>query len=245
MSKLVLVTGGMGGIGTKICHSLFLAGYKVVTTYYTDNKRTQDWMQQMSDLHYDFNAYQCNVANFESCAQLVDKIRHDLGSVDILINNAGITRDSVLGKMTKENWDIVLRTNLYSMFNMTKQVLDDMIEKKWGRIVNISSINGQKGQFGQANYSAAKAGVHGFTMAIAQETARKGITVNTVAPGYIATDMVMSIAENVREKIIQQIPVGRLGTPDDIASLIEYLVSDEASFMTGSEIAINGGQHMM
>ncbi|MBY0380075.1 MAG: SDR family oxidoreductase, partial [Burkholderiales bacterium] len=160
-------------------------------------------------------------------------------------NNAGITRDGTLRKMSKESWEVVISTNLTSMFNMTKQVLNDMLESNWGRIINISSINGQKGQFGQANYSAAKAGIHGFTMAVAQEVAKKGITVNTIAPGYIATEMVIAVPEDVLNKIILGIPVGRLGKPEEIAELVKYLASDNAGFITGSEIAINGGQHMM
>ncbi|MFN8789439.1 MAG: SDR family oxidoreductase, partial [Neisseriaceae bacterium] len=175
----------------------------------------------------------------------VAAIKKDVGPIDILVNNAGITKDSTLKKMTKDFWDIVLRTNLDSVFNMSKQVLDDMLEKEWGRIINISSINGQKGQFGQTNYSAAKAGIHGFTMALAQETAKKGITVNTIAPGYIATEMVLAVPDEIRNKIISTIPVGRLGTPSEVADLVKYLASDSAAFITGSEIAINGGQHMM
>jgi acetoacetyl-CoA reductase len=168
-----------------------------------------------------------------------------VGAVDVLVNNAGITRDGTFKKQTKDDWDAVIKTNLDSLFNMVKPVLDGMVERGFGRIINISSINGQKGQFGQTNYSAAKAGMHGFTMALAQEVARKGVTVNTISPGYIATDMVMAVPEEVRNKIIANIPVGRLGKPEEIAGLINYLASDVSGFMTGANLAINGGQHMM
>lgn len=245
MSKIALVTGGMGGIGTSICKILERSGHKVVTTYSGNEEKAKNWLYQTSTEGFSFKAFKCNITDFAACGEAVAKIKAEIGIVDILVNNAGITRDATLRKMTKESWDEVLRTNLDSLFNMTKHVLDDMLEQSWGRIINISSINGQKGQFGQANYSAAKAGVHGFTMAVAQETAKKGVTVNTVAPGYIATDMVMAVAEDIRNKIISGIPVGRLGTPDEIASLVDFLASDHAAFITGSEIAINGGQHMM
>lgn len=250
--KIALVTGGMGGLGTAICKTLAKSGHTVVTTYYSNDEDPAKW-QQLADAWlektkaegYDFIAVKCDVSKFDSCQEAVAKIKQEVGAVDILINTAGITRDSVFKKLSYDNWSAVLRTNLDSMFNMTKHVLDDMVEKGWGRVVNISSINGQKGQFGQSNYSAAKAGVHGFTMALAQEVAKKGVTVNTVAPGYTATEMVMAIAPEVREKIISGIPINRLGKPEEIAALIDYLVSDLSGFMTGAELAINGGQHMM
>lgn len=245
MAKVALITGGMGGIGTAICKILAKCGYKVITTYCVNEEKAQIWLNQTAKEGFGVSAYRCNVANFDECFDTIAKIKNDIGSVDILVNNAGITKDATLKKMTKDDWDAVLRTNLDSMFNMTKNVIDDMLEKAWGRVINISSINGQKGQFGQANYSAAKAGVHGFTMAVAQEVAKKGITINTIAPGYIATEMVMAVPEDVRNKIIAGIPVGRLGKPEEIAELVKYLVSDSAAFVTGSEIAINGGQHMM
>ena len=250
--KIALVTGGMGGLGTAICKKLSDSGHKVVTTYYSDANNSEkwqnladDWLAKMKNDGYDFHSVKCDVACFNSCVEAVARVKTEIGSVDVLVNTAGITRDAVFKKLSYENWNAVLRTNLDSMFNVTKQVIDDMVEKGWGRIINISSINGQKGQFGQANYSAAKAGVHGFTMAVAQEVAKKGVTVNTIAPGYIATDMVMSIPDEVRNKIIAGIPVGRLGAPEEIAELVSYLASDYSGFMTGAELAINGGQHMM
>ena len=245
MAKVALVTGGMGGLGTAMCKSLAQNGYTVVTTYSGNEEKCKNFLEKTKAEGFDFKAFKCDVASYESCAEAVAKIKEEVGTVDILVNNAGITRDGQLKKMTKDSWDAVIKTNLDSLFNMTKQVLDDMLEKGFGRIINISSINGQKGQFGQANYSAAKAGVHGFTMAVAQEVARKGITVNTIAPGYIATEMVMAVPEEVRNKIIAGIPVGRLGAPEEIAALVTYLASDYSGFMTGAELAINGGQHMM
>lgn len=245
MTKVALVTGGMGGLGTAMCKALAKSGHTVVSTYSSDEEKANAWLAKAAADGFVVKAYQCDVSNYESCTEAVAKIKQEIGSIDILVNNAGITRDGTLKKMTKEAWDAVINTNLNSLFNMTKQVVDDMLEKSWGRIINISSINGQKGQFGQANYSAAKAGVHGFTMAVAQELAKKGITVNTIAPGYIATDMVMAVPEDVRNKIIAGIPVGRLGAPEEIAALVDYLASDLAGFMTGAELAINGGQHMM
>jgi len=190
-------------------------------------------------------AYPVDVGNFESCKACVAQVAKEVGPVDILINNAGITRDVTFRKMTKDDWDAVIRTNLDSTFNMTKQVIDGMTERGWGRVINVSSVNGSKGGFGQTNYSAAKAGMHGFTKALALEVARKGVTVNTISPGYIGTKMVMAIPKEVLDsKILPQIPLGRLGTPDEIAGLIVYLCSDAAAFVTGANIAINGGQHM-
>ncbi|MCE3269037.1 MAG: beta-ketoacyl-ACP reductase [Burkholderiales bacterium] len=245
MKKVALVTGGMGGLGTAMCKSLAKSGFTVVTTYLGNEEKRQKWLSDAVLDNHDFKAYVCDVANYESCVAAVNMIKQEIGHIDVLVNNAGITRDGTLKRMTKSSWDEVINTNLGGVFNMTKQVVDDMVEKGWGRIINISSINGQKGQFGQANYSAAKAAVHGFTMALAQETAKKGVTVNTIAPGYIATEMVLAVPEEIRNKIISQIPVGRLGKPEEIAALVSYLVSDLAGFMTGAELAINGGQHMM
>ena len=244
-TKIALVTGGMGGIGNAICKALATQGHTVVSTYLSDDKKADKWLKHNRENGFNYHAYKCNITDYDACGKLLSQIKHDIGSVDILINNAGITRDGTLKKMTKASWDEVLTTNLDSLFNVTKHVLDDMLDKGWGRIINISSINGQKGQFGQANYSAAKAGVHGFTMAVAQEVARKGVTVNTIAPGYIATEMVMAVPDDVRHKIVSAIPVGRLGSPEEIGALVNYLTSEMAGFMTGAEIAINGGQHMM
>jgi acetoacetyl-CoA reductase len=242
--RIALVTGGMGGIGTQICKALADAGHTVVTTYSRPGKE-QAWLADQKEQGYTFHAYQCDVTDFDACQAAIAKIIAEVGQVDILVNNAGITRDATFKRLGKEDWDAVISTNLDSVFNVTKGVLDGMVERGFGRVINISSINGQKGQFGQTNYSAAKAGMHGFTMALAQEVAKKGVTVNTISPGYIATDMVMAVPEDVRNKIIAQIPVGRLGKPEEIAGLVNYLASDLAGYVTGTNIAINGGQHTM
>jgi acetoacetyl-CoA reductase len=194
---------------------------------------------------YEIYAVACDVADMDSCAKAVGDVQDKVGAVDVLVNNAGITRDMTFKKMDKVNWDAVMRTNLDSLFNMSKQVVDGMVERNWGRVINVSSVNGSKGAFGQTNYSAAKAGVHGFTKALALEVAKKGVTVNTISPGYIGTKMVTAIPEEILNgKILPQIPVGRLGKPEEVAGLIIYLASDEAAFLTGANIAINGGQHM-
>ena len=242
MAKVALITGGMGGIGTAICRKLSDDGFKVVTTYSKPGKETA-WLEENKAEGYTFHAYECDVTNFDACSALAEKINSEIGSVDVLVNNAGITRDASFKKLAKTDWDMVIGTNLNSVFNVSKQFVDSMAERGWGRVINISSINGQKGQFGQTNYSAAKAGMHGFSMALAQEVAKKGVTVNTVSPGYIGTDMVMAVPEDVRNKIVAQIPVSRLGKPEEIAGLISYLASDIAGFMTGANLAINGGQH--
>jgi acetoacetyl-CoA reductase len=243
--RVVLVTGGMGGLGESISTKMADAGYRVVVTYSPGNNKHVEWVAAMKAAGYDILAVACDVSDIESCTRAVAEVQGKVGAVDILVNNAGITRDMTFKKMDKVNWDAVLRTNLDSLFNMTKQVADGMIERNWGRIINVSSVNGSKGAFGQTNYSAAKAGVHGFTKALALEVARKGVTVNTISPGYIGTKMVMAIPEDIlNTKIIPQIPVGRLGTPEEVAGLIIYLASDEAAFLTGANIAINGGQHM-
>lgn len=241
----VLVTGGMGGLGESICTKMADAGYQVIATYSPGNKKAPDWLATMKSRGYDFRAYECDVADFDSCANAVKKIEAENGPIDVLVNNAGITRDMTFRKMAKADWDVVIRTNLDSVFNMAKQVMDGMTERGWGRIINVSSVNGQKGAFGQTNYSAAKAGMHGFTKALALEVAKKGVTVNTISPGYIGTKMVTAIREDIlNEKIIPQIPVSRLGKPEEVAGLIIYLASDEAAFLTGANISINGGQHM-
>jgi acetoacetyl-CoA reductase len=243
--RVVLVTGGMGGLGETISMKMVDAGYKVAVTYSPGNTKHAEWTQQMKSNGYDILAVPCDVADEQSCAKAVAEVVQKLGPVDVLVNNAGITRDMTFKKMDKANWDAVLRTNLDSLFNMTKQVADSMVERSWGRIINVSSVNGSKGAFGQTNYSAAKAGVHGFTKALAQETARKNVTVNTISPGYIGTKMVMAIPKEVLDsKILPQIPLGRLGKPEEVAGLINYLASEEAAFVTGANIAINGGQHM-
>ena len=243
--RVVLVTGGMGGLGETISTKMADAGYRVCVTYSPSNKSHDEWVAQMKGKGYDIFAVACDVADYESCAHAVDQIQRKLGPIDVLVNNAGITRDMTFKKMDKVNWDAVLRTNLDSLFNMSKQVADGMAERGWGRIINVSSVNGSKGAFGQTNYSAAKAGVHGFTKALALEVAKKGVTVNTISPGYIGTKMVTAIPKEVLDsKILPHIPVGRLGRPEEVAGLIIYLASEEAAFVTGANIAINGGQHM-
>lgn len=243
--RVVLITGGMGGLGETISTKMADAGYTVAVTYSPGNTTYGEWVRQMKARGYDILAVPCDVADFDSCAKAVAAVVEQAGPVDVLVNNAGITRDMTFKKMDKVNWDTVLRTNLDSLFNITKQVADGMVERGWGRIVNVSSVNGSKGAFGQTNYSAAKAGVHGFTKALALEVARKGVTVNTISPGYIGTKMVTAIPEEIlNTKILPQIPVGRLGKPEEVAGLIIYLASEEAAFVTGANIAINGGQHM-
>jgi acetoacetyl-CoA reductase len=245
MARVALVTGGMGGLGEAICIKMVALGYKVVTTYSPSNKTHESWLATMKDQGYNFTAYPCDVSDYDSAQTCIAAVERDIGPVDVLVNNAGITRDMTFKKMDKVNWDAVMKTNLDSVFNMTKPVADGMVDRGWGRIINISSVNGQKGAFGQTNYSAAKAGVHGFTKALALEVARKGVTVNTISPGYIGTKMVMEIPKDVLDsKIIPQIPMARLGKPEEVAGLVAYLASDEAAFLTGANIAINGGQHM-
>ena len=241
--KVALVTGGTGGIGAAICAQLAASGAKVATNY-RNKEKAEAWQQGMKDKGLDIAIYQVDVTDFDGCKSMVEQIEADLGPIDILVNNAGITKDTTLKKMTKDKWDAVIDINLNGMFNVTQPLVESMSNRGWGRIINISSINGQKGQIGQTNYTASKAAMHGFTMSLAQEVARKGVTVNTVSPGYIATDMVMAVPEEIREKIIAQIPVGRLGTSEEIAELIDFIASDSAGFITGANFAINGGQHM-
>ena len=243
--RIALVTGGMGGLGEAICLKLAALGDTVITTYSMGNSKSQQWLDSMKTQGYHFYAYPCDVVDWDSCQACIRKVTQELGPVDVLVNNAGITRDMTFKKMDKINWDAVMHANLDSCFNKTKQVCDCMVERGWGRVINISSVNGQKGAFGQTNYSAAKAGMHGFTKALALEVARKGVTVNTISPGYIGTKMVTSIPKDVLDsKIIPQIPMGRLGKPEEVAGLVAYLASEEAAFLTGANIAINGGQHM-
>ena len=244
-TRVALITGGMGGLGESISTKMHDAGYRVVVTHSPGNKKAAAWLAENKARNYAFSAYPVDVGDFDSCRECVGKVQAEIGPVDILVNNAGITRDTTFKKMTKADWDIVIRTNLDSAFNMTKQVMDAMTDRGWGRVINVSSVNGSKGAFGQTNYSAAKAGMHGFTKALALEVARKGVTVNTISPGYIGTKMVTAIPQEVLDsKILPQIPLGRLGKPEEIAGLIIYLCSDEAAFVTGANIAINGGQHM-
>jgi acetoacetyl-CoA reductase len=235
----------MGGLGEAICTKLARIGYKVVATYSPGNKKSSDWLAEMKRQGFEFHAAEVDVSDFESCQSTAVKIQSEVGPIDVLVNNAGITRDTTFRKMEKAGWEAVMRTNLDSVFNMSKPVIDGMAERGWGRIINVSSVNGQKGAFGQTNYSAAKAGMHGFTKALALEYARKGVTVNTISPGYIGTRMVLAIPKEVLDsKIIPQIPIGRLGKPEEVAGLVAYLCTEEAAFVTGANIAINGGQHM-
>ena len=244
-NRVALITGGMGGLGQSISMKMHDAGDTVVIKHSHYNRQAGAWLEEMGRLGYKIRAYEADVSDFDSCAKAVAQVEAEIGPVDILVNNAGITRDMTFRKMTKQDWDAVMHTNLDSVFNMTKQVCDGMMQRGWGRIINVSSVNGQKGAFGQTNYSAAKAGMHGFTKALALEVAKKGVTVNTISPGYIGTKMVTSIApEILATKILPQIPINRLGKPQEIAGLIIYLCSDEAAFVTGANISINGGQHM-
>lgn len=243
--KVALVTGGMGGLGTAICRRLQLEGFRVAATYSPGNATPDAWLAAQRDDGYRFTAYRVDVTNFADCEWMMQKLLAEMGRLDVLVNNAGITRDRSLRKMTPEDWSAVLRADLDSVFNMSKQAIEPMMAQRWGRIINVSSVNGQQGAFGQTNYSAAKAGMHGFTKALALEMARHGVTVNTVSPGYLRTKMVEAVPHDVMNgKILPQIPMGRLGEPDEIAGLVAYLVSEDAGFMTGANIAINGGQHM-
>ncbi len=242
-SRVALVTGGTGGIGSAICKKLADMGHKVATNYRNEEK-TQAWLQQMRAQGYDITAVKGDVSSPEEAEALVRAVEAKLGPVDILVNNAGITRDTTFHRMSPQQWGEVINTNLNSVYNMTRPVIDGMRERKWGRVIQISSINGQKGQYGQANYAAAKAGMHGFTISLAQENAKFGITVNTVSPGYIGTDMVMAVPEEVRNKIVAQIPTGRLGSPEEIAYAVSFFVPDEAAWITGANLSANGGQYM-
>ncbi len=238
MSKVAVVTGGTRGIGLAISQGLIADGYKVAAVY----RSNEETAQQFRDLGG--YAIQFDVSNFQECQDSINKIEAELGPVSVLVNNAGITRDGVLHKMPEENWHAVIETNLTSCFSMCRAVVGGMRDRGFGRIVNISSINGEKGQFGQTNYAAAKAGILGFTRALALETATKGITVNAICPGYIETDMTADIKPEVLASIIKQIPAGRMGKPEEIASLVAFLVSDKAAFITGATLDANGGQHM-
>jgi acetoacetyl-CoA reductase len=243
--RTALITGGMGGLGETISTKMHDAGYRVVVTRSPGNNNAENWLADMKARGYQIAAFPIDVADYDSCELGVSNIQREVGPIDILINNAGITKDRTFKKMTKADWDAVMHTNLDSVFNMTKQVFDGMVTRGWGRIINVSSVNAQKGAFGQTNYSAAKAGMHGFTKALALEVAKKGVTVNTISPGYIGTNMVMAIPKDILDsKILPQIPLNRLGRPDEVAGLIVYLCSDEAAFITGANVSINGGQHM-
>ena len=241
--KVAYVTGGMGGIGTAMCQRLHQDGFNVIAGC-GPSRDFVKWLGEQKAQGYDFIASVGNVGDWDSTVGAFEKVRDEHGTVHVLVNNAGITRDGTFRKMSSKDWHDVIETNLTSLFNVTKQVIDDMCDRGWGRVINISSVNGEKGQFGQTNYSAAKAGMHGFTMSLAQEVANKGVTVNTVSPGYIATDMVKAIRQDVLDKIVAGIPVKRLGTPQDIASMVSWLASEESGFATGADFSVNGGLHM-
>lgn len=241
--KVAYVTGGMGGIGTAICQRLHKEGFKVIAGCGPTRDHAK-WLAEQQAAGFTFYASVGNVGKWDSTVEAFTKTKAEHGSIDLLVNNAGITRDRMFIKMTVEEWDAVIETNLNSMFNVTKQVVGDMVAKGWGRIINISSVNGAKGQAGQTNYSAAKAGMHGFTMALAQELATKGVTVNTVSPGYIGTDMVNAIRQDVLDKIIATVPIKRLGQPGEIASIIAWIASEDGGYSTGADFAVNGGLHM-
>jgi acetoacetyl-CoA reductase len=236
-TRTALVTGGSRGIGAAISRALNAAGYKVAATYAGNDEKANAFREETG-----IPVFKWDVASYEACKEGIAKVEAEIGPIDVLVNNAGITRDAMFHRMTPQMWNEVIDTNLTGLFNMTHPVWTGMRDRKFGRVINISSINGQKGQMGQANYSAAKAGDIGFTKALAQEGAKAGITVNAICPGYIGTDMVMAVPEKVREGIIAQIPVGRLGKPEEIARCVLFLASDEASFITGSTITANGGQ---
>lgn len=239
MSKVAIVTGGTRGIGEAISVALKDAGHTVAATYAGNDESARKFSEETG-----ISVYKFDVSDFDACQAAVGQIEAELGPVDILVNNAGITRDGTMHRMDFEQWNRVIQTNLSSCFNMSRAVIEGMRERKFGRIVNIGSVNGQAGQYGQVNYAAAKSGIHGFTKALAQEGAKCGITVNAIAPGYVLTDMVRAVPEKVLEKIISTIPVGRLGNPEDIARGVIFLVGDDAGFITGSTVDINGGQHM-
>ena len=242
--RVAFVTGGMGGIGTAICRRLAVNGNKVVANCLPGYDRKDEWLAGMRAQGYAVHAAEGNVEEFDSCADMFYRIGAIIGPVDILVNNAGITRDGVFKRMSESDWYDVINTNLNSVFNVTRQVVEGMTDRGWGRIINVSSVNALKCQFGQTNYSAAKAGMHGFSKALAQEVVRKGVTVNTISPGYVATEMVMAIRAEVREQIVASIPMGRLAQPEEIAGLVAYLASDDAGYITGANISINGGLHM-
>ena len=243
-TRIAYVTGGMGGIGSAICERLCSEGYRVVAGCGHTSARKERWLSDMRAKGFEVHSSVGNVADWDSTVAAFEQVRAQIGEVDILVNNAGITRDGTFLKMGRDAWEAVINTNLNSLFNVTKQVINGMVERGWGRIINISSINGQRGQYGQTNYSTAKAGIHGFSMALAQEVASRGVTVNSVSPGYIGTDMVRAVRPEVLEKIVATIPVKRLGEPAEIASIVSWLASDESAFATGADFSVNGGLHM-
>lgn len=243
--KNALVSGGMGGLGEAICQKLFKQGYRVIASYSPHNDNAELWLASQVGAGFNFSACMIDVADHASCEKGIGQILEDVGHIDVLVNNAGITRDAGIGKMTYKNWQLVMRTNLDSVFHMTRPVLNAMLDRQWGRIINIASSGVQQEVPGQINYAAAKAGMHGFTKSLALEVASKGITVNTVSPGYVRTQMIRRIpAAVLKEKMLSEIPLGRLGEPQEVAGLVAYLCSEEAAFLTGADIPINGGQHL-
>ncbi len=243
--RVVLVTGGTGGIGTAICKELASIGHIVVANYFpSDKDQAESWLEEQRKEFANCHVAAADVTDYDSSAAMIRQIEAEFGSIDIVVNCAGITRDKTLKHMTQDQWNAVINTNLNSAFNITQQVVSGMTERAFGRIINISSVNGQKGQFGQANYSAAKAGLHGFTMAVAQETAAKGITVNTVSPGYVATAMTNAMPEQVLEAIVDAVPMGRMGKPEEIAYTVAWLADERNAYITGANIPVNGGMYM-
>lgn len=240
--RVAFVTGGNGGIGSAICRELAKQGHVVVAGYYPPEKEAAEaWQKEMHGQGFSFGLAAVDVASFADCERAIAGVVEEFGQIEILVNCAGITLDGTLKKMPEKNWRAVISTNLDSAFNTTRQVINGMLDMGWGRIVNIASVNGQRGQFGQANYSAAKAGMHGFTMAVALETAAKGITVNTVSPGYVATEMTEAMPQEVLDSIVKSVPMRRMGTPDEIANAVGWLASEESSYVTGANIPVNGG----
>jgi acetoacetyl-CoA reductase len=242
--RIAVVTGGMGGIGQAICKELHDQRIRVVAGYHRKEEAAFAWQKEKQKEGYHFDIALVNVADFQSCEDMAKQVESDIGPVDILVNNAGIAHDVTCSKMAKEDWDSVINTDLSGVFYMTRALINTMKQRKFGRIINISSINGQRGQFGQVNYSAAKAGMHGFTKALAREIAKYGITVNTISPGYVTTDMIMAIREDIRQKILADIPMGRFAEPDDVARLVAFLADDKNSYITGTNISVNGGHYM-
>lgn len=243
--RIALITGGTGGLGTAICKELYDKGCMIIAGYYPPEKeQAEAWQQENSAIDYNFAITPVDVSDYDSACNMVRHVEKIHGVIDILVNCAGITRDKTLKKMTPEQWKAVINTNLDSAYNITQPIVNGMLERGFGRIINIASVNGQKGQFGQANYSAAKAGLHGFTMAVAQETAARGITVNTISPGYVSTPMTMAMPPDVLERIVSQVPVGRIGTPEEIAFTVSWLADERNAYTTGANIPVNGGMFM-
>lgn len=245
LQRIAVVTGGMGGIGTAICQALHDQGYRVVASYSREQAAADAWMAEQNQNNYHFAAAYANVKDHQSCLDMIKHIEEEIGPIDVLVNNAGITRDASCCKMQYQDWLDVIDIDLNGTFNMTRGVINGMMARRFGRIINISSINGQKGQYGQVNYAAAKAGMHGFTKALALEVAKKGITVNTISPGYIATDMIMAVPESVRDKILAEIPMGRFGEPHEVARAVLFLADEKNGYITGANLAINGGHYML